>query len=61
MSSCHWKTLVTFCLRKKRAENSLLTSTENYRKIVQKNKIMSFKTTVNDIYLICYLAIASFD
>ena len=36
MSSCHWKTLVHFCLRKKRFENALLTLTVNYRKIVQK-------------------------
>ena len=35
MSSCHWKTLVHFCLRKKRFENALLTLTVNYRKIVQ--------------------------
>ena len=36
MSSCHWKTLVTFSLRKKRPENGFLTLTVNYRKIVQK-------------------------
>ena len=30
MSSCHWKTLVLFCLRKKRSENALLTLTMNY-------------------------------
>ena len=36
MSSCHWKTLVPFCLRKKRPENALLILTVNYRKIVQK-------------------------
>ena len=25
MSSCHWKTVVPFCLQKKRSENALLT------------------------------------
>ena len=39
MSSCHWKTLVPFYLRKKRPENALLTLTVNYRKFVQKIKL----------------------
>ena len=39
ISSCHWKTLVPFCLRKKRLENAFLALTVNYRKIVQKNKL----------------------
>ena len=43
MSSCHWETLVPFCLRKKRPENPLLTLTVNYRKIVQKNKLCHSK------------------
>ena len=43
MSSCHWKTFVPFCLRKKRPENVLLTLTVNYRKIVQKNKLCHLK------------------
>ena len=30
ISSCHWKTLVAFCLRKKRLENAFLTLTVNY-------------------------------
>ena len=30
ISSCHWKTLVTFCFRKKRPENAFLTLTVNY-------------------------------
>ena len=37
-SSCHWKTLVPFCLRKKRSENAFLTLITNYRKIVQQIK-----------------------
>ena len=43
ISSCHWKTLVPFCLRKKRPENAFLTLTVNYRKIVQKNKLYHSK------------------
>ena len=43
MSSCHWKTLVLFCLRKKRPENALLTLTVNNRKIAQKNKLFHSK------------------
>ena len=39
ISSCHWKTLVPFCLRKKRPENACLTLTVDYRKVVQKNKL----------------------
>ena len=45
ISSAHWKTLVPFCLRRKRTENALLTLTVNYRKIVQKKIIMPFKRT----------------
>ena len=37
--SYHWKTHVSFCLRKKRPENACLTLTVNYRKIIQKNKL----------------------
>ena len=39
ISSCHWKTLALFCLRKKRPENALLTLIVNYFKIVQKSKL----------------------
>ena len=42
-SSCHWKTLVPFCLRKKKPKNAFLTLNSlaivNYYKIVQKNKL----------------------
>ena len=38
ISSCHWKILVPFCLRKKRPEKAFLTLIVNYRKIAQKNK-----------------------
>ena len=39
ISSCHWKTLVPVYLQKKRPENTFLTLTVNYCKIVQKNKL----------------------
>ena len=39
LSSCHWKTFVPFCLRKKRPVKAFLTLMVNYRKIVQKNKL----------------------
>ena len=41
--SCHWKTLVPFCLQKKRPENVFLTLIVNYRKIAQKNKSCHLK------------------
>ena len=43
ISPCYWKTLVPFCLRKKRPENAFLTRIVNYRKIVQKNKLCHSK------------------
>ena len=62
MSSCHWKTLVPFCSQKKRTENAFFTLIVNYRKIVQKNKITPFKTTVNRLFDdTCCLVIACFD
>ena len=39
ISSSHSKTLVPFCLQKKRFENAFLTLIVNYCKIVQKNKL----------------------
>ena len=43
ISSCHWKFLVLFCLRKKKSENAFLKLMVNYRKIVQKNKLCHSK------------------
>ena len=43
VSSCHWKTLVPYFLRKKRSKNVFLTFIANYRKIVQKNRLFSPK------------------
>ena len=42
-SSYHWKTLVPFCLQKKRPEKAFLIITVNYRKIIQKNKLCHSK------------------
>ena len=36
ISSCHWKTLVPFCLQKKRPENAFLTLTVNYHILYRK-------------------------
>ena len=56
ISSCHWKTLVSFCLRKKRPENAFLTLIVNYRKIVQKSKLFYSKQQ-QIVYLMIYNAI----
>ena len=39
ISSCHWRTLVSFCLEKKRLEDAFLMLIVNYCKILQKNKL----------------------
>ena len=45
-SSCHWKTLATFCLQKKILQN------------LTEKQIMQFKTTLNwPFHDICYLVI----
>ena len=41
--SCHWKTLVPFCLRKKRPGKAVLTLVVNYCKIVRRNKLCHSK------------------
>ena len=38
-SSCHWKTLVPFCLRKTKPENLFLKRTVNCRKVIQKSNL----------------------
>ena len=43
ISSCHWKTVVPFCLRKKRPENAFLTLIVNYHKVVQKKILCQSK------------------
>ena len=59
MSSCHWKTLVPFCMQKKRPENAFLTLTMDRTG----KKIMPSKTTVSWLFknICCYLVIAFFD
>ena len=52
ISSSHWKTLVPFCLQKKKPENTFLTLIVNYHKIVREKQIMPFKTTVNWLLMI---------
>ena len=53
ISSCHWKTLVPFYLRKERPENAFLTLIVNYHKIVQKKKLCYSKQQLI-IYLMMY-------
>ena len=50
---CHCKSLVPFCLRKKRPENAFLTLIVNYNRIVQKNKL-SFPKQQQIGYLMIY-------
>ena len=63
ISSCHWKTLILFCLRKKRPEDTFLTLIVNYCKMVQKNKLCHPKQPINWLFsdIWCYLFIAYFD
>ena len=53
MPSCHLKTLVPFCLWKKRPEITILTLTVNYCKIVQKNKLCHSKEQWIGFLMIC--------
>ena len=56
-SSCHYKPLAHFCLRKERPETTFLTLTVNYHKSRTEKQIMPSKATVkwlfNDLW--CYL------
>ena len=47
ISCCHWKTLVPFCLQKKRPENAFFNTASELSQIRTEKQIMSFKTTVN--------------
>ena len=42
-SSCHWETLVSFCLQKKRPEKAFLILSVNYWKLVQESKLRHSK------------------
>ena len=50
ISSFHSKTFVPFCLQKKRLENTFLTITVNYCKIIEKNKLCHPKQQVNWLF-----------
>ena len=62
LSPCHWKTLVRFCLWKKRHENAFLNQlwivVKSYRKATYAFQNNS-KLLINDIW--CYLVICCFD
>ena len=47
LSSCHWKTLVSFCLRKRKPEINTNGELSQNRTEIQ---IMPFKTTVNWLF-----------
>ena len=59
-SSSFWKTLVHFCLLKKRPEKAFLTITVNCCNIAQKNKL-SFKTAIGYLMIYDVLVIGCFD
>ena len=59
--SCHWKTLVPFCLHKKWPENNFNTNSELSQNCIEQ-QIMPSKTTVNWLlYDLFYLFIPCFD
>ena len=51
--SCHWKTLVLYCLQKKGPEKAFLTVTVNYPKIVKENKLCHPKQQKISYLMIC--------
>ena len=60
ISSCHWKTLISFCLQNK-TWKCIFNNNELYQNLTEK-QIMPPKTTVNWLFNdICYLLIACFD
>ena len=68
ISSCLWKTLVPFCLRKKRPKNAWINAwPNNTNSELSQNRtekqIVPFKTTVNWLFtdIRCYLVISCFD
>ena len=50
ISYCHWKSLVLFCLQKKRHENVFLTLTVNYQKSCTEKQKKTFKATVSWLF-----------
>ena len=61
ISSCHWKTILPFCSRKKRPENQN-TNSDLLQNLIEK-QIMLFKTTVNCLFndMWSYFIIEIFD
>ena len=53
ISSCHWKTLVPFCLQKKRPENAFLTLTVTYHILYRKtNYVIHNKGLIRVYYIL---------
>ena len=62
ISSCHWKSLVPFSLRKKRPEIRIFNINSELWQNRKEKQIMPFKATLNWLFNdICYLVIGSFD
>ena len=61
MSSCHWKTLEPFCLRKKGPEKLIFNVNSELSQNRTEKQIMPFKTTLNWLFndIWCYLVIGS--
>ena len=63
ISSCHWRTLVPFCLQKKRPEKCIFNISSELLQNRTEKQIMPFKATLNWLFnnKLCYLVIGSFD
>ena len=63
ISSCHWRTLVPFCLQKKRPEKCIFNISSELLQNCTEKQIMPFKATLNWLFnnKLCYLVIGSFD
>ena len=60
---CHWKTIVPFCLLKKRPEFWIFNTNSELSQNYSAKQIMPFKTTLNWLlnYMLCYLVMGGFD
>ena len=63
ISSCHWKTLAPFCLRKKRPEKRIFNINSELSQNHTEKQIMPFKTTLNLLFkwYIMLFSYCSFD
>ena len=50
ISSCLWKTLVPFCLQKKRPENAFFSTNSELSQNRTESQIMPFKLTLNWLF-----------